>query len=439
MAPRKPIEEAPGPSGLGLLRTLRCLRKDPLGAFARAAEDFGPVVKLRLPGGALYLVHEPEHVRAVLGDQTGRYSKDTASYSELRRIVGRGILTADGDAWLGQRRLVTPCLNASRNRTLLDATRQLTGELALRWHGASERREALDLRREMVWLTLSILARAVFQTDARSTADEVGRALDCVLGEVEGRFDDALERLDDEVRRITRATPSGPAKPWDLVAALRAARPDESGSRCPFHRAATPPASERDVLLTLVLAGHETTASTLSFALSLLAEHPDAAERVRNEAAREHGAETPLRERVSRLSYTRAVVHETLRLAPPVWLVERRAERAGELGDYRVSPGTTLALCLYLAQRKAAAWPDPDRFVPERFLAEGARRELLAFGVGPRGCAGAGFAVDEMTLALAELTRSFRLEATTSLALRAGVTLRTDGPVLARVSSLGAP
>ena len=96
-------------------------------------------------------------------------------------------------------------------------------------------------------------------------------------------------------------------------------------------------------------------------------------------------------------------------------------------------------MCLYLAQRKASAWPDPDRFIPERFLAEGARRELLAFGVGPRGCAGAGFAVDEMTLALAELTRCFRLEVTEPLTLRAGVTLRTKGPVFARVSSLGAP
>jgi cytochrome P450 len=419
VAPQKPIEEAPGPRGLGLVRTLRRLQKDPLGAFSRAAEEFGPVVKLSrvLGSRALYLVHEPEHVRAVLGDQTGRYSKETESYSELRRIVGRGILTADGDAWRGQRRLVTPCLNASRNRTLLDATRQLTGELALRWQRAAEQRESLDLRGEMVWLTLSILAQAVFQADARSTAGEVGRALDCVLGEADGRFEDALGRLDDEVVRIKR----------------------ESKGRCPFHRKVAPPASERDVLLTLVLAGHETTASTLAFALSLLAAHPDAAERVRSEALAEHRAQTPLRERVPRLATARAVIHETLRLYPPVWLVERRAECAGELGEYAVSPGTTFAVCLYLAQRKASAWPDPDRFIPERFLAEGARRELLAFGVGPRGCAGAGFAVDEMTLALAELTRCFRLEVTEPIELRAGVTLRTKSPVFARVSSLGAP
>jgi cytochrome P450 len=142
---------------------------------------------------------------------------------------------------------------------------------------------------------------------------------------------------------------------------------------------------------------------------------------------------------VARLSFTRAVVHETLRLYPSVWLVERRAERPSELAGYDVPAGTTLALCIYLAQRKAFTWPEPERFLPERFLDDGARRKLLAFGVGPRGCAGAGFAVDEMTLALAELLARFRVAAATKVAGRAGVTLRTRVPLLARVTSVEGP
>jgi hypothetical protein len=307
----------------------------------------------------------------------------------------------------------------------------------------------------MVWLTLSILARSVFEIDARSTANDVGAALDGVLAENGATFARHLERLDAEIARIAENPAFGPAKPWDLVRALGALRGGAgapsagTGRRCPFHRAAPPAAAtERDALLTMILAGHETTASTLTFACALLAAHPEAAERVRSEARRELVGATALRERVARLSYTRAVIHETLRLYPPVWLVERRAERAGELAGYAVSPGTTLALCIYLAQRKASAWSEspsgdfatsPERFAPERFIAENARRELLAFGVGPRGCAGAGFAMDEMTLALAELTRRFRLHVAEPLAVRAGVTLRARDPVLATVSSLGAP
>lgn len=400
---------------------------------------------------SFFLVHEPDHVRTVLADQTGRYSKETQSYADLRPLLGRGILTAEGDAWRAQRRLVTPCLNAARTHTLLDATLALTRELSGRWESRAALGERVDLRRDMVWLTLGILARSVFDADARASADEVSRAFDCVLGEIEeagpgprdprergagpGPRDKALARLETEVRRVTQGKPGERARPWDLGAALRAAR----AGRCPFQRDGDPEPSERDVLLTMILAGHETTAQTLTFALGLLAEHPEAAEHVRSEAAQELSREAPLRERVARLSFTRSVVHETLRLYPSVWLVERRAERPSELAGYDVPAGTTLALCIYLAQRDASVWPDPARFVPERFLDDGARRKLLAFGVGPRGCAGAGFAVDEMTLALAELCRDFRLSVETKVVARAGVTLRTRAPLLARVTSAGEP
>src|SRR5688572_16335722 len=170
VAHQRSIGDAPGPSGFGLIRTFRGLRSDPLGTLEKAAERFGPIVRFSMPTRArsFVLVHEPEHVREVLADQTGRYSKETASYADLRPLLGRGILTAEGAAWRAQRRLVTPCLNAARAHTLLDTTHALTRELAARWRSRELAGERFDIRRDMVWLTLGILARSLFESDARA-------------------------------------------------------------------------------------------------------------------------------------------------------------------------------------------------------------------------------------------------------------------------------
>ena len=447
MANEPSIVDAPGPRGPELLRTLLELREDPLRACVTLKQRFGPLASVSPPqaGSSFCLIHEPETVRRVLADRHGLYSKDTASYARLRPVLGGGILTAEGEAWRTQRRAVAPCLHAARQHTLLGATSALTVELISRWRTAACHGEAVDVRRDMVWLTLSILARSLFESDARSTVSEVGAALDCVMGETSRsrpgrpsearrkRFSAAIARLGREIERVRGEPAARVGNPWNLVSAL-----SRGGTGCPFSGSAEPAKDETattEALLTMYLAGHETTATTLVWALWLLARHPEAARRVRAEATRELSRPGPLDEAVARLHFTRAVLHETLRLYPPVWLVERRVEREHVLAGYRVPVGTTLGLCLFLAQRDEALWPAPEAFVPERFFAEGARRRLLAFGVGPRGCAGAAFALDEMTLALAELERHVELSIESPAVLEGGVTLRAREPLLARLAA----
>jgi cytochrome P450 len=435
---------APGPAAFSpsAVRALFALRRAPCDGFADALRRYGPVVHFPFGARSFYLLARPAHVEHVLCTNARHYDKGTPTYGLVRDILGQGVFTSEGPRWRTQRRVVQPALSAAPKRGLVELSLALTEPMLNRWHDAARRGALLDLTTEMTQLALAVVATHLFGNDARAQGPAIAEALNEVLSESQQRinrllpwprtwpsggnrrFARALHRLRAEARGLVDALPvrsaeSTPAS--DLLGALGA----HAGSS----------ADElRDQILTLYLAGHETTATVLGWTLALLARHPAVAASIESELERVLGGRSPSLADLEHLPRLRAALEESLRLYPPVWLVERRALEPDVIGGYAIPRGATLALSIHSLHRDPECWPMPERFEPERFI--GARPvpgSYLPFGSGPRKCAGAEFAMVELMSVLASILSRFELESVDALpAPSPGLTLRASRALLVR-------
>jgi cytochrome P450 len=438
----------PGPTGLPSLHQVRRWRRDPLGFFAALAREHGDLVWLRL--ARLWLVSDPALVEQILVQQRDEFVKDRVTAS-LSSLLGNGLLTAEGETWRRDRKLCAPSFQprhlAVYGDTMVDAAMQ-------HLPAPGER----DVTEDMAALALDVVLRTLFGTDAadQERAGRVGQ----VLGELMAvfvreqrtlwRFAPAwvpgahrklarthtaeLHALVLQLVEERRRRPPGD----DLLSRLLEAR-DEDG-------AGMDDAQIRDQAVTLFLAGHETTALALSYALYLLARHPDAQDAVRDEVSalgRLPGAAD-----LAALPWTAAVVQETLRLYPPAWAFGREPVRDVTLGGQRIAAGEHVIAMPWILHRDPRWWHLPERFRPERWRpgADGAPPEVAGlprfayapFGGGPRVCIGNHFATMEAILALAALVRHRRFRPVPGFApdLVPAVTLRARSGVLVRVEAL---
>lgn len=415
-------DKIPGPRGWPLVGVLPLIKRDPLGSIQGFRRDYGDFVHLHNPLFPCFQVSHPDYVTHVLVDNYRNYRK-SRFHDMLRPLIGNGLLTSDGDHWRRQRRMIQPAFHQRCIDGHATAMAAAAARLVERWRPLAKKGEPVDVGAEMTRLGMEILVDTLFGgTDASGVI--AGQLLRDVAGvqesassryvklfpfakiltrSAERRRRDAIARLDALMFRLIgehRATP----RPGTLLSFLLAARDPETGQGMDDR-------DVRDEAMTLLMAGHETTAGTLSWVWHLLARHPDAAARVQAEADAVAGF--PVAADVDRLPYTRQVIHETLRLYPPAWVFSREAIAEDRIAGHAVPAGSMVTLSPAVIHRHPDWWEDPDAFEPDRFLPEPSaarpRHVYLPFGAGPRVCVGAQFSLTAMLLSVAGIAARYHL------------------------------
>lgn len=400
---------APGPLGPDMLREFGLIRRDPLAFLERTWHRYGDVVQFPIPRPPSYLVNDPSAVRRVLVDNARAYGKSTIQYRALSLVTGEGLLTSDGEPWRRQRRLVQPAFHHETLASLTGHIERAASSVIASWSDAA----AVEVEDAMMHAALEVVGHALFGSDLSGDAGALTSAtldgLDVVIARARVpisppswlptpanlRLRRANGALDGAVARMLADRRAAASPGTDMLGLLIEAR-DEDG-------VGLSDLEIRNQMVTFIVAGHETVATALTWALALLAEHPQMQARVQAEAA---GAGEGLG--WDRLVFTRAVFDEALRLYPPAWLITRQALSDDELAGCRIPSGALVILSPWLLHRHPALWSEPEAFRPGRF-ADGDvdRRAFIPFGAGPRMCIGRDFAYVEGVLMLARLCAAF--------------------------------
>ena len=426
VAPEKAQRKVPTAGGYPLVGVLPRFQRDPFGTLLSATREVGDVARLPFPGQGWVLLSRPDHVEHVLRENRANYVK---GYEKARVLLGNGLPLNEGESWLRQRRLMQPAFHRRRLAgfagTIVEEAEETLGAL----EDAASDGSAIDVGKEMTLLTQRIIVKTMFGSSVGDHRGErISRAFDVGMRGIEfrsqlplwvsrlplpvnRRFERAFAVLDEEVRRIVgecrRERAGGGEVRDDLLGTLLAARDEETGEGMDDQQV-------RDEVMSVYLAGHETTAVLLTWVWYLLSKHPGAARRVREEALEVLGDRTPGVGDLPKLGYARMVVDETLRLYPSVWVLARKAVEDDEIGGCRVPAGTGLFVCPYVTHRRDYLWENPEGFDPGRFApGSGDGRPRYAyypFGGGPRQCIGQGFALMEATLIVASVARRYRLD-----------------------------
>jgi cytochrome P450 len=426
-----------GPRGWRLVRDLLDMRRDRIALVTRAIRDYGDIVHFRAGPRRLVLVAHPDAIRRVLVDNDRNYTKGLGLV-DARPLLGDGLLTSEGERWAVRRRAVQPALHAGHLDGFAAAVRDATQAIAAGWSAAPGR--PIDLGHDMLRLALTAFTRGVLGVDVSDRRDELIAAFAtvehwamarsvAVVGmplsfptPANRRLRRALGILETFIAAVldgTGATDSD-GHLADIVAGLHAAEGRETSA-------------VRDELLTLLLAGHETTGAALAWTWYCLSRYPEVERRVHEELTAVLDGRDPTLADLPRLVYTRAVVDETLRLYPPVWLVPRRAIGDDEIEGEPVRAGADVLLCIHSLHRHRAFWDDPDRFDPDRFLPEmTAQRPSgihIPFGLGRRACIGSRLATSEIMLVVAIVAQRFRVRCSGDARPVPSLTLRFPGGV----------
>ena len=434
----------PGPKGHPILGCLLEVRRNPLAATVEWHREYGDTVRFRLLSVPVYLVTRPEDIESVLVTNSRNFQK-SSDYRGLRRLLGNGLLTSEGDFWKKQRRLMQPAFHRERIAQYAETMVEYTKSMLDGWDDGDIR----NVHEEMMALTLRIVAKALFDADVAHDAPEVGHAVTQVLRNisVETLFWPALEiiplprnlrtkraraNLNRVIYRLIAERRAAPSAGGDLLSTLIRLQDDDGSSMTDLQL--------RDEVMTLFLAGHETTALAVSWSWLLLAQHPTAEAKLHAELDAVLGGASPSYADLPRLPYLNSVLLESMRLYPPVWLVGRASLTPCTIGEYTVPAGAQVWLSEWINHHDARYFEAPDEFRPERW-ANDLRKRLpryayFPFGGGPRFCIGEPFAMVEAALLLATIAQRFRMRrisdepvtpvSTLTLRPRGGITMRLE-------------
>ncbi|HZI20412.1 MAG TPA: cytochrome P450 [Pyrinomonadaceae bacterium] len=409
-----------GPPGERLLGNMAEFNRDPLAFIERCAREYGDAVLVRFLYVPAYFFSHPDHVEQVLASGNKNFVKTIVQKSPLfLRLVGNGLLTSEGEFWRRQRRLSQPAFHRERTSAYGAQMVAETERLLAGWRDG----EARDAHEEMTRLTQSIVVSTLFSSDVSGESDEIAEALATIVEPFTRqatlkwvldnrlptparlRFERAARRIDRVVYRLISERRASGRDEGDLLSMLLRAQ-DEDGARMTDRQL-------RDEVMTLFLAGHETTALALTWAWYLLALSPEAEARLHAELGEVLGGRAPAAEDLPRLRYCEWVIKEAMRLFPPVFGVGREAARDCEVGGYHVPEGMQVFMFPWVMHRDARWYDEPEQFRPERWREEEAARRprysYFPFGGGPRVCIGNAFAMMEAVLVLATVAQRFRL------------------------------
>jgi cytochrome P450 len=388
------------------------LVRSPHRFFLRLATEYGDIVQYRATPEPAYFINHPDFVKHVLVSNGRNYNKDThLNKYMLQSFAGQGLLTSENPLWRQQRRLMQPSFHRKNLGNfaglMQDATRQMLARLA----AYAAQNEPFDMAREMMQLTLNIVSRALFGYNIDQQAAVVGEAIN-VLTEIakpkQPRFQEMLKVLDQVVYSIIQQRRQLPhSEPLDLLDMLIQARYAESGEGMEDQQI-------RDEVMSLLVAGHETTANTLSWLWYWLGQHPDVVAQIEAELDSVLNGRCPTIDDLPRLQYCDKVIKESMRLHPSAWSISRHALADDNIGGYYVPAGAIVALSPYTLHRHPAFWPEPEKFDPERFTPEQEaaqhRYAYIPFGGGVRRCIGDQFALMESIIILPMTLQKFRLQ-----------------------------
>lgn len=425
MARQQELAEVPGPRGHWLWGSLRERRRESLHFLLRMHREYGDVVQWRMgPFNRALSLASPDHVRHVLVEHPGRYTKGSG-FQRLAVVLGRGLLTSEGEYWKRHRRMAQPAFHREQVVRGAGLMVEEVERMLERWSLRADRSAPLDISEEMGRLTLCIVGRVLLSTPLLQEADRILRAIVqaqqvatrrlltlvpaplWVPTEDSRRLHGAVRELDRLIYGLIARRRRGETGGQDLLALLDSPEPD-TGERLTDREL-------RDEVVSLFVAGYETTANALAWTWYLLARHPEVEARARAEVAQVLGSRPPGAEDLPRLRYVTQVLEESMRMYPPAWLITRQAREEDVVGGYRIPADKRLIIALapWVLHHQPQWWPEPERFDPDRFLPERAagrpRHAYMPFGAGQRHCIGSQFAMVEMVLVVSRVLQHGRL------------------------------
>lgn len=420
-----PAGQAPGPRGQFFLGSILDFQRDPLGFVHSVASAYGPVARFRLANVMFNLVSHPDGLQQILQGNNHNYIKG-AFFDPVRQMAGDGLFASDGAYWLRQRRLMQPAFHRQRIAGFAEIMVRQTERMLETWEKVAGSNEPVDIAHEFTELTMRIIAESMFSTQLAEDVHRISSALTMLLADLNFRFQvpfyprigfptprnlraqKALRSVDEILYNIIRARRQNAGKHDDLLQMLMDARDEDTGEMMTDVQL-------RDELITMFVAGHETTAVLLTWLFHILSSEPEWEIRLVEEVNTALHGRRPGFEDLSSFPYLGMAIDETLRLYPPVWITNRNAVQDDEILGFRIRAGEVVGLSPYVTHRLPEYWPDPERFDPLRFspemTADRPRFAYLPFGGGPRQCIGNNFALVEARLIFATLVQRFRLQA----------------------------
>ena len=384
----------------------------------------GDVVRFELPMMTAHLLSHPDHVQRVLIDDVRTFTKKTRGYENLRLFLGNGLVTSEGEFWRRQRRIAQPAFHKKRIAGFADLMVRATDDLSREWESHAASGKAIDVAAEMSRLTLRIAGETLLSTDPSDRAAVIASSLIDVQHEANRRMGSlwspplhwptprnkrylaAATELDRVVLEILAERRRG-ARKDDLLQMFLEAKDEETGARMDDKQL-------RDEVMTMFLAGHETTSNALAWTFYLLSRFPSVARALHHEARTVLGDRGATADDLPRLDLARRVLQEAMRLYPPVWIMGRTPSEDVEVDGYPIARGSLVFLSQWVTHRHPRWWSDPEGFDPDRWLPERSahhhRHQYFPFAAGPRMCIGSGFAMMEGQLVLATIARRWRID-----------------------------
>ena len=473
---KKLAGEAPGPRGREVFEFISKRREGALGFYEELHRRYGDFIKLPLFVKSFFVLSDADAIKHVMLDHYRDYNKGPA-FERLALILGRGLITSEGDLWKKQRRLVHPAFTRERLHGFARVLSQITRAWVDDWASRAEKAEAegrvlqVDLASEMNELSLRLVSETLLGSDMRDEARRVGAAFTGILeyfdhlmitparflelipdwtgaGSLKRlvrdlptlrnrKFKAALTEIDSVVRKVIELRQKKPSGDSNLVSVLLDARDSETGE-------GMDPDQLRDEVMTILLAGHETIANALLWSWVLLSQNPEASEKLAQESRAKLAGRSPVFEDLSDLEYGQAVFEESMRLFPPVWRLTRQAMKADRILGFEVEKGASVVMVPYLIHRDPKLWgPTAHQFKPERFM-DGtqesksrpkSRFAYIPFGAGPRLCIGNHFAMMEAQIVLAEFSQRLKVQVVDADRVEPEpmITLRPKGKVLTEI------
>jgi cytochrome P450 len=409
---------------LTLWQFLRVVRDNTLAIYPPEAFD-EDIIAQRLLWRRRFIINEPNAVRHVLLDNAANYTKSELTRRLLEPGLGRGLLTSEGETWRRHRRIMAPAFDHRSIIGYAPIINEVTAGLLERWDALVDSSE-IDVAAVMMRTTLHIISRAMFSSDSDEIVDVVERGVGQYQATVRPGLLDllrfpvwlarllsfrqpigAFDEFDKSVDRLLSTRSCEPNHgPRDLLARLVAARDTETGGGMTAQEV-------RDQVVTIFMAGHETTAQALAWTWYLLSLHPEAEAKLHDELSTVLAGRTPRYDDLASLRYTRMVIEESMRLYPPAHTMAREPIATDHILGHRIPAGALVLIVPWLLHRKPSLWENPDRFDPERFSPERVlarpRFAYIPFGAGQRICIGAAFAMTEAVLILAMIAQRYRL------------------------------
>ena len=433
----------PSPQSTPIIGHLKGFKNDPINFMLNSANELGDMVLFKLLNKKIYFVNNPEAIRHVMQTNYKNYVK-SPGYKPLRLLGGMGIFTNDGEEWLRRRQFYQPAFSHSSVKSYSTTVLSNAEAMLAEWQKNLSHTKQINISVEMMKITMNIIGETLFSTRIDYGSDLWDKTTLC-LEWISDRalrnafvlpaswptkknraFHSAVKALDEVIYKIIDDRKKNPSAVNDLL--QRFMNPEENNLK---------PLNEkelRDEVMTIFIAGHETSANVLSWATYLLCLHPDIQQKVLNEVLTLGNRDLTF-EDLHHLTYTGQVLNETMRLYPPVWHLGRMNITEDELAGYKLLPNSHVRMSPLTLHRCEKFWPNPDAFDPERFSIENTKKQIpytyIPFGAGPRLCAGRNFAMMEMVLILAMMVRKFEFNYSgKQIEMAPLMTLRSKGDIL---------